>query len=404
MNQNSIIENDSIKQILTLRYDRTLKKTMPELKWEDYKIKNDVSDIPNFIENSISEVISESTKNVKKVSISLSSGIDSTVVANILKKNTDLETKSLSVTFSNSFDESPFAQKIADNLDLDHKIIYLENFLKELPNAISIVKKPFWDLHWYYITKEAKKISDNFFSGDGGDELFGGYTFRYKKYLSLVSESSSVQEKIRAYLLCHERDWVPDQEKIFTPKLNFSWDEIYTILEKFFDNELDLLDQVFLADFNGKLLYNMSPVYREIHEHIGLSYVAPILNQKLIDYSTHLNSRTKYDSKTNQGKIPLIDLCKKFNVNHLISKKKRGFSIDTTNLWNDYGKKISKYFLLDARIVSDGWINSEWIKKYIEKKDLGVNYVNKFLGLLAFEIWYRIFITKEMNNDEKLNF
>ena len=404
MNQNSIIENDSIKQILTLRYDRTLKKTMPELKWEDYKIKNDVSDIPNFIENSISEVISESTKNVKKVSKSLSSGIDSTVVANILKKNTDLETKSLSVTFSNSFDESPFAQKIADNLDLDHKIIYLENFLKELPNAISIVKKPFWDLHWYYITKEAKKISDNFFSGDGGDELFGGYTFRYKKYLSLVSESSSVQEKIRAYLLCHERDWVPDQEKIFTPKLNFSWDEIYTILEKFFDNELDLLDQVFLADFNGKLLYNMSPVYREIHEHIGLSYVAPILNQKLIDYSTHLNSRTKYDSKTNQGKIPLIDLCKKFNVNHLISKKKRGFSIDTTNLWNDYGKKISKYFLLDARIVSDGWINSEWIKKYIEKKDLGVNYVNKFLGLLAFEIWYRIFITKEMNNDEKLNF
>jgi len=404
MNQNSVIENDSIKQILTLRYDRTLKKTMPELKWEDYKIKNDVSDIPNFVENSISEVISESTKNVKRVSISLSSGIDSTVVANILKKNTDFETKSLSITFSNSFDESPFAQKIADKLDLDHKIIYLENFLEELPNAISIVKKPFWDLHWYYITKEAKKISDNFFSGDGGDELFGGYTFRYKKYLSLVSESSSVQEKIRAYLLCHERDWVPDQEKIFTPKLNFSWEEIYTILEKFFDNKLDLLDQVFLADFNGKLLYNMSPVYREIHEHIGLSYVAPILNQKLIDYSTHLNSRMKYDSKTNQGKIPLIELCKKFNVDHLISKKKRGFSIDTMNLWNDYGKEISKYFLLDARIVSDGWINSEWIKKYIEKKDLEVNYVNKFLGLLAFEIWYRIFITKEMNDDEKLNF
>ena len=31
-----------------------------------------------------------------------------------------------------------------------------------------------------------------------------------------------------------------------------------------------------------------------------------------------------------------------------------------------------------------------------------VRYVNKFLGLLAFEIWYRIFITKEMNDDEKL--
>jgi asparagine synthase (glutamine-hydrolysing) len=405
MNQNNIMENDSIKQILTLRYDCALKKTMPELRWEDYKIKNDSKNISDFVEESITEVISDYTKNVKKVSISLSSGIDSTLVATILKKKfPDLEINSLSVTFSNSFDESPFAKKIAENLDLDHKIIYLENFLKELPSAISIVKKPFWDLHWYYIAKEAKSVSDDFFSGDGGDELFGGYTFRYSKYLSLVSENSSVEEKIRAYLSCHKRDWVPDQEKIFTSKLNFSWDEIYGVLEKFFDNELDLLDQVFLADFNGKLLYNMSPVYKEIHEHLGLSYVAPILNQKLIDYSTHLDSRKKYNSETNQGKLPLIELCKKFKVDHLISKKKRGFSIDTTNLWNDYGKEISKYFLLDARIVSDGWINAEWINKYIEKKNLEVNYVNKFLGLLAYEIWYRIFITKEMRNDEELNF
>ena len=184
------MENNSIKQILTLRYDCALKKTMPELRWEDYKIKDDSENISDFVEESITEVISDYTKNVKKVSISLSSGIDSTLVATILKKKfPDLEINSLSVTFANSFDESPFAKKIAENLDLDHKITYLENFLKELPSAISIVKKPFWDLHWYYIAKEAKSVSDNFFSGDGGDELFGGYTFRYSKYLSLISEN-----------------------------------------------------------------------------------------------------------------------------------------------------------------------------------------------------------------------
>ena len=60
------------------------------------------------------------------------------------------------------------------------------------------------------------------------------------------------------------------------------------------------------------------------------------------------------------------------------------------------------YFLDESRIVRDGWINSEWVSKYIDNKDLEVRYVNKFLGLLAFEIWYRIFITKEMNDDEKL--
>ena len=60
------------------------------------------------------------------------------------------------------------------------------------------------------------------------------------------------------------------------------------------------------------------------------------------------------------------------------------------------------YFLDESRIIRDGWINLEWVSKYIDNKDLGVRYVNKFLGLLAFEIWYRIFITKEMNDDEKL--
>jgi len=60
------------------------------------------------------------------------------------------------------------------------------------------------------------------------------------------------------------------------------------------------------------------------------------------------------------------------------------------------------YFLDESRIIRDGWINSEWVSKYIDNKDLEVRYVNKFLGLLAFEVWYRIFITKEMNDDEKL--
>ena len=57
--------------------------------------------------------------------------------------------------------------------------------------------------------------SNNFFSGDGGDELFGGYTFRYKKFLELTNENSTTEEKIVSYLNCHERDWVPDQELIF---------------------------------------------------------------------------------------------------------------------------------------------------------------------------------------------
>ena len=37
------------------------------------------------------------------------------------------------------------------------------------------------------------------------------------------------------------------------------------------------------------------------------------------------------------------------------------------------------------------------------KENLDVRYINKFLGLLALEIWNRIFITKEINSDTKLS-
>ena len=62
------------------------------------------------------------------------------------------------------------------------------------------------------------------------------------------------------------------------------------------------------------------------------------------------------------------------------------------------------YYLDDARIVEDGWINPIWIRTQMQKleSELNVRYVNKFFGLLAFEIWYRLFITKEIKPNTKL--
>jgi asparagine synthase (glutamine-hydrolysing) len=59
--------------------------------------------------------------------------------------------------------------------------------------------------------------------------------------------------------------------------------------------------------------------------------------------------------------------------------------------------------LADSEITKDGWINKDWINKYIDRTDLDVRYVNKFLGLLAFEIWYRLFVTKDISANTTLN-
>ena len=215
-------------------------------------MENSEEFIERSIRNKISQEIGTTTN---KIGVSLSSGVYSTLVLALLRKEyPSNEIESMSVKFSQSTDETNASKKISEKFQTNHHVLEIDNFLQELPKAISIVKQPFWDLHWYYLVKKMKSFTNIFLSGDGGDELFGGYTFRYKKFLELTNENSTVYEKIIAYLNCHERDWVPDQESIFGEECKFNWDDIYKILKPYFDNQLPRLTQVFLADYNGTYL------------------------------------------------------------------------------------------------------------------------------------------------------
>ena len=399
------ISSSSIVNILTLRYDQSINPNLPKKTWKDFESINESPNL-DFIENSILEEIETKLKSInsKEVSIAISGGVDSTLVLSLLRKaNPDLKINAVSMKFANSVDESSAASKIAEKYDAEHHIIHLENYLSELPKAISIVKLPFWDLHWYYVVKKSQAFSKILISGDGGDELFGGYTFRYKKFLSLTSKTSTPLEKVNAYLQCHERDRVTDQEKIFNKKCGFSWNYIYNILLPFFDNNLPRLEQVYLADYNGKLLYNFNPINSRLTDYFEVNSLIPLLNNKLLETAPHIASKYKYDIGNEIGKVPLRAILAKNNAESLITKEKLGFSVNTINLWKSYGHDLCKEFLDNSRAVKDGWINNDWIRKHIDNSDLDVKYINKFLGLLALEIWFRIFVTKEMNGQESLS-
>jgi len=393
----------SLKSILTLRYDPTQISHIQKLSWRDFKEKKDVT--LDSIENSIKQNIFHSIKHSepKKVVIALSGGIDSTLALLFLKKflpNTSIE--AISVKFSDSVDETSNAKKIADFFDVEHSILHVDNYFHSFLKAIAISELPFWDIHWYYISEKASSLSKFLASGDGGDELFGGYTFRYSKFLSLISPNSSPLEKVKAYVDCHIRDHVPDQHLLFGPKSNFYWSEIYEILLPFFDNPLEPLEQVFLADFNGKLSYNFSIFNTKIIDSFNLIPITPLLSNELISQTTKLSVKQKYDEIHNVGKIPLRNILQKNNLNFLIDNQKLGFSINTLNLWKNSGYEICKQYLLDSRLIKAGWINEKWITTHIENKELDVRYVNKFFGILAFELWYRLFISKEMNSNSNL--
>ena len=401
----SKIKPDSITNILTLRYDPNIKPNLPKKVWSDLKPSIQKPSI-EFIEKSIKGTIRKQLdiSSVKKICIALSGGIDSALILTLIKKTLpDIQVDAISVKFANSVDETESASKIAAELEVDHHIIYIENYLRELPKAINIIKLPFWDLHWYHVVKKSQSLSKHLASGDGGDELFGGYTFRYKKFLSLTNTNSTPLEKVKAYLSCHERDRVPDQEKLFGKKSKFSWESIYERLITYFDNPLSTIEQVFLADYNGKLLYNFNPINTKILNYFDAESISPLLSEDMISYALGIPFQYKYDKTNDIGKLSLRKLLSKYNIDKLVPNEKLGFNVNTLNLWKSFGQSICQEYLMDSEITKDGWINKDWISKHIHKTDLDVRYVNKFFGLLAFEVWYRLFVTKDMSANTTLN-
>jgi len=399
------INTSSIIDILTLRYDTSLDPNLPKKTSADF-LPIETTNIPNHIESAICSDMQNRLDCIKEkeISIALSGGVDSTLVLSLLDKiKSEKKIHAISIKFENSVDETPMASKIAEKFNVEHHIVHLKNYLSELPKAISIIKLPFWDLHWYYVVKKAQTLSKLLISGDGGDELFGGYTFRYKKFLSLTSENSSPLEKVKAYLECHERDRVPDQENIFSKKCNFSWNKIYEKFLSYFDNNLSRINQVYLADYNGKLLYNFNPINTRIIQHFDMDLLTPILNDELLSSAPHIPTEKKYDEKNNIGKLPLRKLLEQNNVSSLVSTEKLGFNVNTQNLWKEYGHDLCKEYFDKSRLVEDGLINNNWILKHIDNPEINIKYVNKFLGLLSCEIWYRLFITKEMNSNTTLD-
>jgi len=402
--KNKNLSFDKISNILTLRYDPNNQSTLKKINGNDFLPKSSVNlnKIKDILKNSIQTKLNSQSN----LTVALSGGVDSTLLLSLTKELfPDIRITAITITFPYSDDESESAANIAHHFDIDHKIIPVDNFLKELPTAISILKEPYYDvMNWYYLVKNTSSISNILLTGDGADEIFGGYTFRYSKFLEKITDNSSPIEKVKAYLECHERDWVPDQENIFEKKLGFSWNKIYDILEPFFNNNLSALDQLFLADFNGKLMHNFVPNYKKFYDFFQISYVSPFLDNSVIEHGLHLHPTEKYDSSNNIGKLPLRSLLSKDVSSLLFPKLKQGFVVNTSSLWDSYGKEICKHYLFDSRIVKDGFISEQWIKRNFIKadSDKDIRYINKFFSILGFEIWYRIFVTKDMKSSETL--
>ena len=116
----------------------------------------------------------------------LSGGVDSSLIVSYARKalgTEPLKTLSIAVDFEN-FDESPVAKDVADKYRTDHKVLHLteERLKRSVEVMLNHLDEPLADpglINAHFISSQAVQDFKVALSGDGGDELFGGYiTFR----------------------------------------------------------------------------------------------------------------------------------------------------------------------------------------------------------------------------------
>lgn len=163
----------------------------------DYKIDDSLKteqDVIAMLRPKLEQAVTRQKVSDVPLGAFLSGGIDSSTVVAMLQKNSTERIKTFTVKFEEAtYDESHIAREVAEKLGTDHHEITIpnQNFTEDIFwTIIDHVGTPFPDssaIPTYFISKEIRQHVKVALSGDGGDELFGGYPVFdwYRKVLSL---------------------------------------------------------------------------------------------------------------------------------------------------------------------------------------------------------------------------
>lgn len=367
--------------------------------------------------DSICEILNKSVKRrmISDVPLGafLSGGIDSSLTVNFMRESGVKNLKTFTVGFEGSSkNETEYAKIVANYLETDHtKIIIKPDFEKVLEEITDILDEPIYDsslIPTYYLCKYVKNYVTVALSGDGGDELFGGYIH----YLSSI-----ICNKISSYVPCVFRkifsffgSFLPEgcfgkntlmsigrggyecyiyQTQVFK---NQERKRLLLYLNNFEEPNLfkhglmenyrgDFINKMAIADYYINLQQILVKVDRASMMN-SLEVRTPFLNRELIEFSfKHISGDLKL--KDNKTKYILKKIAKsKFPPDFPVDRK-QGFDIPKdfllkSNLVNKL-KEMPKFEFLNERFVTD-LIN-------VQEKGRG-NLWNKLFAIYIFKRWY----------------
>lgn len=354
------------------------------------------------------------------LSIFLSGGIDSSIVAGIASNLSSQPINTFSIGFDDKkFDESKYANLIAKNIKSNHTglIIKPDYFMDYLPESLKALSSPSGDgPNTYLISKLVSSTGIKVaLSGLGGDELFAGYPhfIKYEKVNKLhdvvplwISQSvgnilttttSEKLNKIGRILSMQSSnlwDYYPISREIYTdlelkelnPLFEFTYD---TVFESLFQSREKLLRFEKYSQYSIAELINYTKnVLLEDADQMsmanGLELRVPLLDIDLI--SLCLTIPDQYKNPKGYKKL-LVDSSEYKLPQELVHRKKMGFSFpwekwmrnELFSFCEGNMKKLSQREYFNSAVILNMW-------KMFLSKDPKISWVNIWL-LVVFESW-----------------
>jgi asparagine synthase (glutamine-hydrolysing) len=422
---NHYIQFDCINNVLSIN------KTLSEQKSFTIESENDAILKTRELVNQ--SVLSRSISDVP-IGTFLSGGVDSSIVSFCLSKQQSNKIETFSIGFENkSFDESEKSRLVSKIINSNHHefIITEKDFTDNIDEIILNFDEPFSDssaLATYLVSKKTKNFVKVALTGDGGDEVFGGYNKYYigklnQKYTSIVPEiiHSNSLKLIKKILATKEdsRGIRFKINKLFSSinyrndfyfniiSLGFKETEIQSIFNSDFNylNGLQYFKDKFQTDNNSIL--NFRAIDKEISLEgdmltkvdrtsmlASLECRAPFLNKELWDFTNQLP-----DSYLINGwdkKHILKEAFKDFFPKDFLNKSKKGFGVPVGDWLRSYlrlelVKYIDKSFIMNQNIF-----NYEVILKLVmDHLDSKVDNTFKVWTYYCFQKWYTNIYNKE---------
>ncbi|MFR6691546.1 asparagine synthase (glutamine-hydrolyzing) [Hominenteromicrobium sp.] len=389
----------------------------------EYKIEDDKS--LEYWEDAITKEFTESVSMHQiadvEVGCFLSSGVDSSYVVKEISKGTK-KVKTFSVGYEEEkYSELPYAQDFSNVIGVPNiaNKVSADEFFDAVPEIQYYMDEPLpnpSEIPLYFLAKNARRYVKVVLSGEGADELFGGYPMYLagghfdhyshkvprpvRKVLGTVAKHCPnfqgknflVRGAMEPYQRFMRANYVfqsAERQKFLKRPIASKVPEEYS---KRYFNEVSNLDeptQLQYVDMHTWMIYDILLKADRMSMANSLELRVPFLDKKMLELSTRIPSRYRAANETT--KIALRGAAIKQLPERTANKKKLGFPVPL-NDWlreDKYYNKVKAAFQSD--IAEKFFVTSELMKLLDDHKSGKALNMQKIWSFYTFILWYEQF-------------